>query len=108
VGRRARRAGAHPDNLQKGANDVRVPFLEPLVFLSHENMRCVPSAIEAPATPFRRHHRRRTGSISSSPRRCSQRKVLNVEGYAVLSLDDGSKTVALNYDLLRAQFDRGA
>lgn len=33
------------------------------------------------------------------------RKVLNVEGYAVISLDDVSKTITLNYDLLRAQFD---
>ena len=33
------------------------------------------------------------------------RKVLNVEGYAVISLNDGSKTITLNYELLRAQFD---
>jgi serine/threonine protein kinase len=25
---------------QKGAKDIRVPFIEPLIFLSHENMRC--------------------------------------------------------------------
>lgn len=25
---------------QKGAKDIRVPFIEPLVFLSHEDMRC--------------------------------------------------------------------
>lgn len=25
---------------QKGAKDIRLPFIEPLVFLSHENMRC--------------------------------------------------------------------
>jgi len=33
------------------------------------------------------------------------RKMMNVEGYALVSLDDGAKTVTLNYDLLRAQFD---
>jgi PglZ domain len=33
------------------------------------------------------------------------RKVLNVEGYAVITLEDGSKTVTLHYDLLRVQFD---
>lgn len=32
------------------------------------------------------------------------RRVLNVEGYAVLALDDGAKTVTLNFDLLRSQF----
>jgi len=33
------------------------------------------------------------------------RRVLNVEGYAVLSVDEASATVRLNYDLLRTQFD---
>lgn len=32
------------------------------------------------------------------------RRVLNVEGYAVISFDDGAKTVTLNLDLLRSQF----
>jgi hypothetical protein len=32
------------------------------------------------------------------------RRVLNVEGYAVIALDDGAKTVTLNFDLLRSQF----
>jgi hypothetical protein len=32
------------------------------------------------------------------------RRVLNVEGYAVLAIDDGAKTVTLNFDLLRSQF----
>ena len=33
------------------------------------------------------------------------RRVLNVEGYAVLSVDEGSGTVRLNIDLLKSQFD---
>lgn len=33
------------------------------------------------------------------------RRVLNVEGYAVLSVDENSGTVRLNLDLLRAQFE---
>lgn len=32
------------------------------------------------------------------------RRVLNVEGYAVIALDEGAKTVTLNFDLLRSQF----
>jgi hypothetical protein len=32
------------------------------------------------------------------------RRVLNVEGYSVISFDDGAKTLTLNFDLLRAQF----
>ena len=32
------------------------------------------------------------------------RRVLNVEGYAVIALDEAAKTVALNFDLLRSQF----
>ena len=32
------------------------------------------------------------------------RRVLNVEGYAVIALDEGAKTVTLNLDLLQAQF----
>ncbi len=34
----------------------------------------------------------------------NSRRVLNVEGYAVLVLDDGAKTVTLNRELLRSQF----
>jgi hypothetical protein len=33
------------------------------------------------------------------------RRVLNVEGYPVLSVDDTSGTVRLNLDLLRSQFE---
>ncbi len=33
------------------------------------------------------------------------RRILNVEGYPVLSMDDGSRTVRLNRELLKSQFD---
>jgi hypothetical protein len=33
------------------------------------------------------------------------RRLLNVDGYVVLSQDDTSQTVALNLDLLRKQFE---
>ena len=32
------------------------------------------------------------------------RRVLNVEGYGVLTVDDTARTVTLNFDLLKAQF----
>lgn len=35
----------------------------------------------------------------------SMRRILNVEGYPVLSIDDSSGTVRLNRDLLKSQFD---
>ena len=34
-------------------------------------------------------------------------RILNVEGYPVISLDDAAKTVSLNFELLRAQFGVG-
>jgi hypothetical protein len=36
------------------------------------------------------------------------RRILNVEGYPVLAVDDASSTVRLNLDLLRTQFDLSA
>ena len=33
------------------------------------------------------------------------RRLLNVDGYSVISVDDASETVTLNKDLLEAQFD---
>jgi hypothetical protein len=35
----------------------------------------------------------------------SLRRILNVEGYPVLSIDDSSGTVRLNRELLKSQFD---
>ena len=35
------------------------------------------------------------------------RRLLNVDGYDVLAVDDASETVTLNRDLLRIQFDLG-
>ena len=32
-------------------------------------------------------------------------RVLNVEGYRVIALDDAAKTITLNFELLRAQFE---
>ena len=34
-------------------------------------------------------------------------RVLNIDGFAVLTRDDASDTVALNRELLRRQFDLG-
>jgi hypothetical protein len=37
----------------------------------------------------------------------AMRRLLNVEGYGVLSVDDASGTVSLNSELLRVQFELG-